>query len=118
MKKSALLIVLLLITSLGYSQQERDVKLNEETNLIEATYYHENGVVSQEGTFDLKGKLHGEWISFNEAGEKISKGSYANGVKTGKWYFWNEGIMKEVEFKENAIASVVSKEAASGFTKN
>ena len=107
-----------LLMKLVYGQKEKEVKLNKETNLLEATYYHDNGVVSQEGTFNLAGKLHGEWVSYDENGDKISEGSYLNGSKTGKWFFWNDGMMKEVEFNNNAIASVVNKERASGITKN
>jgi len=113
MKKALLFLVTLLITSTAFAQQKKDVKLNKETNLIEATYYHENGEISQKGTFDLAGKLHGEWISFDDTGVKISKGNYEKGVKTGKWFFWEDGKMKEVEFNNNIIASVIDKESKS-----
>ena len=112
MKKITLLIALIAGTAFGYAQKDKEVQLNRDTNLIEATYYHDNGEISQKGTFDLAGKLHGEWVSFNENGEKISMGSYVNGAKTGKWFFWTEGILKEVEFSNNAIASVINRENA------
>lgn len=111
MKNAILLMALVLTTAIGYSQKEKEIKLNKETNLIEATYYHDNGKISQQGTFDLAGKLHGEWVSFNEEGQKVSMGSYENGVKTGKWFFWDNDVMKEVEFNNNAIASVINKES-------
>ncbi|MBT8186017.1 MAG: nicotinic acid mononucleotide adenyltransferase [Eudoraea sp.] len=118
MNKLVLVLAVCLMTSIAFGQKEKEVKLNKETQLVEATYYHDNGAVSQEGTFSLEGKLHGEWVSFDEEGVKISEGSYVNGIKNGKWYFWNDGIRKEVEFKDNAIASVINKESASGITKN
>lgn len=118
MKKLIAVMVLSLVTSLTYAQKEREVKLNKETNLVEATYFHDNGKVSQEGTFNLDGKLHGNWISFDEEGVKISEGSYSNGIKTGKWLFWNDGAVKEVEFSNNVIANVVDKENNPGITKN
>ncbi|MGB5819084.1 MAG: nicotinic acid mononucleotide adenyltransferase [Saonia sp.] len=114
MKNTIILSALVLITTLGYSQKEKELTLNEETNLIEATYYHDNGIVSQKGTFNLERKLHGEWISFNEKGEKVTVGSYENGAKTGKWLFWANGVLKEVEYSNNAIANVVNKESKSG----
>lgn len=118
MKKLSILVLVLLFASVAHSQTEKALILNEETNLIEATYYYDNGVVSQEGTFNLEGKLHGAWVSYSDSGEKISEGSYTNGAKTGKWFFWADGMVKEVEFNNNSIASVINKESASGITKN
>ncbi|NHF60417.1 nicotinic acid mononucleotide adenyltransferase [Flavobacteriaceae bacterium TP-CH-4] len=114
MKNTVLLLVFLFATIVGYAQKEKKATLNKDTNLIEVVYYHDNGEVSQEGTFDLAGKLHGEWISYNEAGEKTSLGTYYKGQRTGKWFFWADGNMKEVEFKDNAIASVVDTKNKSG----
>ncbi|MEK6152656.1 nicotinic acid mononucleotide adenyltransferase [Flavobacteriaceae bacterium 3-367] len=114
MKKTLLFWAVLLISATSFAQKEKTLVLNEDTNLIEATYYHENGEISQKGTFNLARKLHGEWASFNEKGEKIAMGSYENGVKTGKWFFWTDGIVKEVEYNNNAIAGVVNKESKSG----
>ncbi len=99
--------LLMLSAAMGYAQKDREAKLNKETNLIEVTYFHEDGSVRQQGTFDLAGKLHGEWASFNEKGEKISLGTYYKGARTGTWYFWNNGNQKEVAFDNNTIASVV-----------
>ena len=112
--KTAIVLFALVFTTIGYSQKEKDIKLNQETNLFEATYYHDNGEVSQEGTFDLNGKLHGEWTSYDASGTKVSEGNYTNGVRTGKWFFWSEDAVKEVEFSNNAIASVINRESGSG----
>ncbi len=114
MKNLILVFVFILSTSYGFSQKEKDVKLNTVTNLIETTYYHDNGEVSQKGTFDLAGKLHGEWVSYSENGDKVSMGSYEKGIRTGKWIFWTEGNIKEVQFSNNVIASVVNTENSSG----
>lgn len=113
MKNIIILLTLAFTVSVGYAQKEKEVKLNEETNLIEVTYFHDNGEISQKGTFDLAGKLHGDWISFNDAGDKISEGAYRNGIRTGKWFFWNNGVIKEVEFDNNIIASVIDREGKS-----
>lgn len=114
MKNTILLIAILLVTSLTYAQKDKELTLNEDTNLIEATYFHDNGLISQEGTFNLEGKLHGEWVSFNEAGKKISVGSYDNGQKVGKWAFWSNNVLKEVDYNNNAIAGIVKTENSTG----
>ena len=113
MKNAILLLIILLVSTLTYAQSEEKIGLNEETKLIEATYFHDNGNVSQAGTFNLEGKLHGEWISFSEEGKLISKGAYSNGRKVGKWVFWSGESMKEVRYNAEGIASVdgVKKEA-------
>lgn len=118
MKKTILFVTILLVTAVTYAQKDKELKLNEDTNLIEATYYHDNGQVSQQGTFTIAGKLHGKWVSFNEAGEKISVGSYKNGLKTGKWFFWSDEILKEVEYSNNAIAGVTQIEDAKGIVNH
>lgn len=118
MKRVIVLLTLVFISTAAFAQKEKELKLNKETNLIEATYYHENGEISQEGTFNLEHKLHGDWISYNDKGEKVSQGAYVNGSKTGKWFFWNDGTMKEVEFSDNAIASVINKESSGQVTTN
>lgn len=113
MKKAVLFLVAFSFAMVSFAQQKKELKRNETTNLIEATYYHDNGKVSQEGTFNLAGKLHGEWVSFDEAGAKLSEGTYDKGVRTGKWFFWTDGNLKEVEFSNNMIASVINKERKS-----
>lgn len=106
MRNLLVLLTLTFISATAFAQNDKELKLNKETNLIEATYYHANGEISQKGTFNLEKKLHGEWISYNEEGDKISIGNYTNGLKTGKWVFWSGDDKKEVEYNNNAIASV------------
>ena len=110
--------MLFLTATLSYAQEQVDKKYNAETGLVEATYYYENGMVSQQGTFDRDGKLHGQWTSFNEAGEKIAIGSYDRGVKSGTWYFWADNTLKEVEFSNNQIASVTEAKNSSGLANH
>jgi antitoxin component YwqK of YwqJK toxin-antitoxin module len=54
----------------------------------------------------LDGKLHGKWVAYNEDGTKQSLGEYSNGTKVGKWFFWNENTLSEVDFNDNRIAEV------------
>ena len=105
MKKTVLFFALL-ITVVSFAQQERELKLNKDTNLIDVTYYHDNGVVSQTGSYTLDGKLQGEWLSYNTAGKKVVSANYDNGKKVGKWFYWKNETLKEVDYSDNAIASV------------
>ena len=104
--KNTCLLFAFLITVVSFAQQERDLKLNEDTNLIEVVYYHDNGVVSQTGTYTVDGKLQGEWLSFNTEGKKVVSANYDNGEKVGKWFYWNDETVKIVDYKKNEIASV------------
>jgi len=106
MRKALIILAMTFVTVFAYGQESKDQKFNKETNLIEVTDYHDNGIISQEGTFNLKGQLHGEWISYDALGNKISQGSYENGLKSGKWVFWHNNTAKEVEYNNNQIASI------------
>ena len=45
MKKVVLFIVMALVTVLVYGQDKKVQKFNDETNLIEVTDYHDNGII-------------------------------------------------------------------------
>jgi antitoxin component YwqK of YwqJK toxin-antitoxin module len=104
MKKSVLFLFAFLITVVSFAQQERDLKLNKETNLIDVVYYHDNGVVSQTGSYTTDGKLQGVWLSFNTEGKKIVSANYDNGKKVGKWIYWIDGVPKEVDYSKNVAS--------------
>jgi antitoxin component YwqK of YwqJK toxin-antitoxin module len=106
MKKIILILFAFFISMVSFAQQERVLKLNKDTNLIEVTYYHDNGVVSQSGAYTLDGKLQGEWLSFDIEGNKLVSANYDNGKKVGKWFYWNDKTLKEVDYTNNAITSV------------
>ncbi|RKE98921.1 toxin-antitoxin system YwqK family antitoxin [Ichthyenterobacterium magnum] len=106
MKKNMLFLFALLISVVSFAQQERELKLNNDTNLIDVTYYHDNGVVSQTGAYTLDGKLQGEWLSFNTDGNKVVSANYDNGKKVGKWFYWNDKTLKEVDYTNNTIVSI------------
>lgn len=80
-------------------------QLEAEGNLVKTTYLHENGKISQEGYYK-KGKLHGKWISYDANGNKIAIGEYRNGAKVGKWFFWTDKSLSEVEYSDSKIAFV------------
>lgn len=107
--KRKLFALLLMAPFLIFAQQKeqnREVTLLEDQNLIQVTYFYENGNVQQKGTYNLEGKLHGEWESYTIEGEKLSMGTYVNGRKHGKWFFWGNDVLKEVDYSNNGIAAV------------
>ncbi|WP_425235356.1 toxin-antitoxin system YwqK family antitoxin [Ulvibacterium sp.] len=99
-------ILLALTFTLGMNAQENKPTFEKEGDLTKATYFHDNGEIAQTGYF-AEGKLHGQWIMFDEDGKKIAKGKYDMGKRTGKWLFWEGEVLKEVDFADNRIASVV-----------
>ena len=105
MKKSILLLFTFLITVVSFAQeQKRELKLNKDTNLIDVVYYHDNGVVSQTGSYTADGKLQGAWLSYDKEGKKIVSANYDNGKKVGKWIHWIDGVPKEVNYSKNVAS--------------
>lgn len=104
--KNTILVLAFLIGAVSFGQEKRELKLNKETNLIDVTFYHDNGVVSQTGAYTLDGKLQGEWLSYNAEGKKLVSANYNNGVKSGKWFYWNDKLLTEVDYSNNGIAEV------------
>ncbi|MEZ4971574.1 MAG: nicotinic acid mononucleotide adenyltransferase [Flavobacteriaceae bacterium] len=102
--KGILLIFALLFSVVTNAQEIKPV-FEQDGEMLKATYFHDNGTVSQEGHF-LNGKLHGEWKMYGEDGKKIAMGEYTEGKKTGKWFFWDAKKLKEVDFEDSKIASV------------
>lgn len=107
MKKLKLLLLSIAIFSGGILTAQEDVNRELKINgdLIEVTYYHDNGEIAQTGFYKNE-KPHGEWIAFDREGNKTALGKYTEGVKTGKWFFWNDETLSEVDYSENRIASV------------
>lgn len=113
-----LIIVALVVTSFGYAQEERVLTANQENNTIDAVYYHDNGVVSQKGSYNQAGKLQGEWLKFDSNGNKIASAMYDNGKKVGKWFFWNHNLLTEVDYTNNKITSVNEWQSKSALASN
>ena len=103
MKKLMILAVVLFSGAL-FAQNAKPV-LKHIRKKIKATYFHENGQVQQVGYFE-NGKLEGIWVSYDQEGNRIATGEYAQGVKTGKWLFWNDEQLAEVAYNANNISSV------------
>jgi antitoxin component YwqK of YwqJK toxin-antitoxin module len=102
--KKIILIAALLVSGVFFAQEVKP-KFDIVDNMVKATYYHDNGQVSQEG-FYLYGKLHGKWTSYTTVGTKQTMGEYENGSKVGKWFFWNAASLSEVDFSKSKIDAV------------
>ncbi|QNK77187.1 nicotinic acid mononucleotide adenyltransferase [Winogradskyella sp. PAMC22761] len=106
MKKIVTLLVMLCV-GFSFAQDKINPKLEKKDNLVLATYYHDNGEVQQVGTFDADGKLQGEWTSYDANGKKLASATYEKGKKVGKWFFWGNDSLKEVDYKNNSVVHVV-----------
>ena len=80
--KKYMIVGALLLSSVIFAQ---NIKPRHEIvgELIKSTYYFDNGKIAQEG-FYKNGKVHGQWIAYDESGDKKSIGTFNNGTKTGK----------------------------------
>jgi antitoxin component YwqK of YwqJK toxin-antitoxin module len=104
--KAMMILTLCLFGNLLFAQQA-DVDYQKKGDLTDGVFYYENGVISQEGTYK-NGKLHGQWISYDRDGKKNTMAYYHKGKKVGKWIFWRDGKMIEVDYNNNEIAEVVA----------
>lgn len=89
-----------------YAQDKKEPKLEKKGDLTLVTYFHDNGLVEQQGAFDNNGKLQGEWTSFDAEGNKVAVGTYEAGKKVGKWFFWSDNTLKEVDFIKSKITNI------------
>lgn len=99
------LLMGLLMMGLSLAAQNTKPTYEREGDLVKATFFHDNGQVAQTG-FYLGTKLHGEWKMYNKQGDKIAMGNYKEGVKSGKWFFWEGQALKEVDYISNKIAAI------------
>ena len=102
--KKYIILTALLFSGIAFAQ-ENNPKLEAVGELVKTTYYFENGKIQQEGFFK-NGKLEGVWTSYDTNGNKQSVATYKEGEKTGKWFFWSEDSLSEVDFSDSRIAEV------------
>jgi antitoxin component YwqK of YwqJK toxin-antitoxin module len=98
----ALLIGSFLITIAGFAQEP---KVERQEDLKKVTLFYENGEISQQGTIK-NGKLHGTWLAYDPQGNKSAIANYSEGKKIGKWLFWSDEKLQEVNYNDNKIVSV------------
>jgi antitoxin component YwqK of YwqJK toxin-antitoxin module len=103
MKKA--IFILAVMFSVCMYPQGTEPTLEKVGKMVKATYFHENGEIAQTG-YLMKGKLHGEWLMYDVNGKKLASGTYENGTRVGKWFFWEGDILREVDFTDNRIVNV------------
>lgn len=101
--KKYMILGALLFTGITFAQEQ--AKHEVVGDIVKSTYYHENGKVSQEG-FYKNGKVHGQWVSFDQNGKKTAIANYNEGTKTGKWIFWTDKNLSEVDYSDSRVAAV------------
>ncbi|MGM0549612.1 MAG: toxin-antitoxin system YwqK family antitoxin [Bacteroidota bacterium] len=63
-------------------------------SLNKVRIYNDKGQVEGEGMLTHSGKRTGNWILFNNEGNKSAKGSYENNLREGKWqFFYPDGFL-------------------------
>ena len=103
--KNILTFILALFTAFAFAQDDnRVLTFNKETNLIDVVYYHDNGEVSQTGSYTADGKLEGKWLTFDEKGNKTTVAYYKEGKKVGTWTYWIDGKVKKVDYTNNVAS--------------
>lgn len=102
--KKLVTVCLLGLSTIAFAQQ-KEPTFKAEGDLVKATYYFENGAIKTQGFFKDK-KLTGEWVRFDNKGNKIQLAYYNKGKKVGKWFIWSKSTLKEINFEDNSIASV------------
>jgi antitoxin component YwqK of YwqJK toxin-antitoxin module len=103
--KNLMISGMLLVSGVFFAQEVKPKFVAVDNDMIQATYYYDNGQVKQEGVY-LDGKLHGKWVSYNEDGTKQTSGEYNQGEKVGTWTFYNAATIKKVAFSNSRVASV------------
>lgn len=111
MKKIIMIVLVALTANVAFAQSQKkscDVKDSYvlKGDLIEATLYHDNGTIAQTGYYTLENELQGQWISFNDKGERTAVANYNNGDKVGTWVFYHGDTMKQVSYESSKIAEV------------
>ncbi|RFN59513.1 toxin-antitoxin system YwqK family antitoxin [Marixanthomonas ophiurae] len=110
MKNIITLLALVAIVAIGTAQEKNNkdkyVLTGLDGNVVEATLYHDNGVVAQTGFYTLDNKLQGKWVSYDTNGNKTAIAEYDKGKKVGSWVFFQGETIKEVTYMNSKIAKV------------
>lgn len=102
--KKYIMIASVLLSGMIFAQNKQP-KLEAVGNMVKVTYLHDNGQIQQQG-FYKNGKLQGQWVSFDTDGNKVAVAEYDKGQKVGKWFFWSDSALSEVDYSDNRVASV------------
>ena len=108
MKNILTIFAIVFITSLALAQETKNNTYILDGDVIGATIYNDNGTVAQTGFYTKENKLTGEWISYDQNGNKTAVAQYNNGEKVGTWYFFTDKDIKEVSYMDARVAKVVT----------
>lgn len=106
MKKIVFILGLYFITTFAFSQNYATKKIEKVGPLYEITIYYSNGNIMQHGFLTADEKLHAQWESYDEKGNKQCVATYENGIKIGTWYYWNDNKRTRVTYENNNIVKV------------
>ena len=95
-----------LLVQFTCAQEQNKNQYVETGDTIQATLYHDNGMVAQTGFYTKANVLDGVWISYDVKGNKTAVASYDNGVKVGTWLFYQGETIKEVSYNKSDITQV------------
>jgi antitoxin component YwqK of YwqJK toxin-antitoxin module len=104
MKNISIVLIIMFISCTSFAQNINEPQYEKQGNLVAVTTYYEDGSIKEEGFYKDQ-KLHGEWNMYNVEGIKITKANYENGEKSGTWMFLKNGVVTEVKYENNQIAS-------------
>lgn len=102
-----LVYVLLLFFSTVVVAQNKTTKYEKVGDLVKASYYDEDGKLTVQGFFKNK-KLEGKWVRFDKNGNKTKIAFYEEGKKVGKWFLWVDETLKEINYENNVIVSIIT----------
>ncbi len=108
MKNILTLLAIVLITSVALAQDNKRNTYFLDGDVIEATIYHDNGMIAQTGYYNKENKLTGEWVSYDLSGHLTAVAQYINGEKVGTWVFYQGNTQREVSYDDSRIAKVTT----------
>ena len=117
MRNLVLMGAMLFVIVLTAQDKKVKPRFEKEGDVIKATYYHDNGKIAQTGYYK-NNKLHGQWKSYDQNGNRIAIAQYLEGKKNGKWFFWNGEILSEVDYDQNKMIAVTRRNNAHSVVVN
>jgi len=100
MKK--ILMTLMLFLGFNLFSQNAIYTDYDGNKIIEYTLQDEYGKVLETG-FYFNNKMHGTWTSFFPSGKKQAVVKFRNGIKNGKWFYYDEDgrVLMSITYKDD-----------------
>ncbi len=103
----AIILSACFLFSVSMAAQETPKRENiKNGSFVQSTVYHDNGTVAQRGAYNLNNELHGAWMSYDAQGGLVAQGTYAEGKRTGTWFFYNDQEIKQVQYLDGRMTQV------------